>query len=136
MVIPPPRVAERLQVPNDGQLVVLRKRVRYVDGVPYQLADSYFPESVARGTPLMEPRSVAALGGVLAATGHPQKRYVDEILVRMPAPEEAARLELPPGTPVAEVVRTGYAEDGTPLRVLVNVVPVDRNVLVYELDAE
>jgi len=135
MVIPPPRVAERLQV-SDKHLVVVRKRIRYVDGVPYQLADSYFPEELVRGTPLMEPRSVAAPGGVLASIGRPQKRYIDEILVRMPTPEEAARLSLPTGTPVAEVTRTGYSADGTPLRVMVSVAPGDRNVLVYELDAD
>jgi DNA-binding GntR family transcriptional regulator len=135
MVRPPERVAERLKVPGD-ELVVLRKRVRYVDDVPYQLADSYFPERIARGTPLMEPKSVSALGGVLAASGHRQSRYRDEIVVRMPTRDESLRLDLPTGTPVAEVTRTGYAEDGSPLRVMVSVAPGDRNILVYDLDAE
>lgn len=53
----------------------------------------------------------------------------------MPTPTETARLRLPAGTPVAEVTRTGYAEDGSPLRVMITVVPGDRNILVYETDA-
>jgi len=135
IVQPTERIAERLGVDLATDLVVVRKRVRYVDDQPYQLADSYFPEPIVRGTPLMEPRSVSAPGGVLASIGHPQARRVDEIVVRMPTRAESDRLDLPTGTPVAEIMRTGYAKDGTPLRVMVSVAPGDRNVLVYELDA-
>lgn len=134
IVIPPRLVAERLEVGPETPVVV-RRRVRSVDGTPFQLADSYFREDLVRGTPLMEPRDVSAPGGLLAALGHPQARYRDEIRVRMPTRIEADRLELAPGTPVAEVIRTGYAEDGTPLRVMVTVAPGDRHILVYELDA-
>jgi DNA-binding GntR family transcriptional regulator len=135
IVVPPPRVAELLGLLPDKDVVVLRKRVRFVDDRPYQLADSYFPESLVRGTPLMEPRSVHVPGGVLASIGHPQARYRDEIAVRMPTRSESDRLDLPAGTPVAEVTRTGYAADGTALRVMVSVAPGDRHVIVYELDA-
>jgi hypothetical protein len=41
----------------------------------------------------------------------------------MPAKAEASILGLPPGAPLAEATRTGYAQDG------------DRNTLVYETDA-
>ena len=135
LVLAPANVAERLGLEAEKDLVVVRKRVRSVDETPYQLADSYFPEELVRGTPLMEPRSVSAPGGVLASIGRPQARYVDEIVVRMPKPAESDRLDIAAGTPVAEVTRTGYAEDGTALRVMVTVTPGDRNVLVYELDA-
>jgi GntR family transcriptional regulator len=135
IALPSDRVAERLRIDASKDLVVVRRRVRYVDDVPYQLADSYFPESLVRGTPLIEPRSVSARGGVLASIGHPQARYVDEIAVRMPTRTETDRLDLPPGTPVAELTRTGYAADDRPLRVMVTIAPGDRNILVYELDA-
>lgn len=130
----PAGVASRLKL-SSGETVVVRRRVRYVDQTPYQLADSYFPEPLVRGTPLMEPRSVNAPGGLLAVIGHPQVRFVDEIQVRMPTQDETSRLELPAGTPVAEVTRTGYADDDSPLRVMISVAPGDRNVLVYEIDA-
>ncbi len=135
IVVPPARVAERLRMDPSSGFVVVRRRVRYADGQPYQLADSYFPEQIARGTPLAEPRSVSAPGGVLASLGHIQARFADEIGIRMPTVQEAARLGLPTGTPVAEVTRTGYEADGTPLRVMVTIAPGDRNVLVYEVEA-
>lgn len=135
IVVPPARVAERLNLVPDRDVVVLRKRIRYVDDRPYQLADSYFPEHIVRGTALMEPRSVSAPGGILASIGRPQSKYTDEIAVRMPSRSESDRLDLPSGTPIAEIMRTGYADDGTPLRCMVSIVPGDRTVLVYELDA-
>lgn len=135
IVMPPPRVAELLGLTPEKDVAVLRKRVRYVDDRPYQLADSYFPEPLVRGTPLMEPRSVQVKGGVLASIGKPQARYRDEIAIRMPTRAENDRLDLPTGTPVAEVTRIGYATDGTPLRVMVSIAPGDRHILVYELDA-
>ncbi|HEX2418020.1 MAG TPA: GntR family transcriptional regulator [Micromonosporaceae bacterium] len=135
IVVPPEAVAERLRIDSSNELTVVRRRVRYVDDSPYQIADSYFPEPLVRGTPLMRPRSVSAPGGILASIGHPQSTYLDEIAVRMPTKNEVDRLELPSGTPVAEVTRTGYAEDETPLRVMVTVAPGDRNVLVYRLNA-
>jgi DNA-binding GntR family transcriptional regulator len=135
IVEPTPYVAERLQVVDPGETIVMRRRIRRADGIPFQLADSFFRESLIRGTLLMKPRNVSAPGGILAAIGHPQARYRDEITIRMPTKGEASILELPPGTPVAEVTRTGYAQDGTPLRVMITVAPGDRNTLVYELDA-
>ncbi|MEW1843231.1 GntR family transcriptional regulator [Nonomuraea angiospora] len=133
--IPPKAVAERLNLDPDQDIVVVRRRVRYVDDVPFQLADSYFPEDLARGTALMRPKNVSAPGGLLASIGHPQRRLVDEIQVRMPTRDESARLGLPAGTPVAEHMRTGYDAEGRPVRVMVTVAPGDRHTLVYELDA-
>ena len=135
IVEPPVRVAKLLHLEPDRDLAVLRKRVRFVDDRPYQLTDSYFPEKIARATPLMHPYSVFAPGGVLASIGQPQVRYVDEIVVRMPTRHESDRLDLPGCTPVAEVTRVGYGNDGTPLRVMISIAPGDRNLLVYELAA-
>jgi DNA-binding GntR family transcriptional regulator len=133
IVMPPVRVAERLQLDPESGVAVVRRRIRYADGKPYQLADSYFPEEIVRGIPLVEPRSVSAPGGLLASIGHIQVEFVDEIAIRMPTATETERLGLPTGTPVAEVTRTGYAADRTPLRVMVTIAPGDRNILVYEV---
>jgi GntR family transcriptional regulator len=133
--IPPPAVAERLNLDVEKDIVVVRRRVRYVDDVPFQTADSYFPEDIARGTPLMRPKDVSAPGGLLASIGRGQTRLVDEIQIRMPTKDESARLGLPAGTPVAEHMRTGYDAEGRPVRVMVTVAPGDRHTLVYELDA-
>jgi DNA-binding GntR family transcriptional regulator len=131
IVVPPERVVDRLKIDQNRVLVVVRKRIRYVDGKPYQLADSYFPEQLVRGTPLIEPRSVS--GGLLAAIGCTQSWFVDEIEVRMPTLTENDRLKLVPGTPVAEITRTGYGENDRPLQVMVTVAPGDRNLFVYKI---
>jgi hypothetical protein len=57
--------------------------------------------------------------------GHPHRAYA---VAGKPGADEAL-------TPVAEVTRTGYAADRTPLRVIVTVAPGDRNVPVYEVGA-
>ncbi|MFD6818865.1 GntR family transcriptional regulator [Streptomyces sp. NPDC060085] len=134
IVQPPTHVADALQTP-DGDLVVLRQRVRYIDNRPYALADSYFPQQLVTGTPLMDPRDVAAPGGVLASVGLVQVKYRDEIAVRMPTRKEAERLALPAATPVAEHTRTGYDADGKPLRCMVTILPGDRHKILYEVDA-
>jgi DNA-binding GntR family transcriptional regulator len=133
-VVPPERVVDRLKIDQNRVLVVVRKRIRYVDGKPYQLADSYFPEQLVRGTPLIEPRSVS--GGLLAAIGCTQSWFVDEIEVRMSTLTENDRLKLVPGTPIAEITRTGYGENDRPLQVMVTVAPGDRNLSFIQKPSE
>lgn len=129
----PQDISEWLQVPQ-GELVVRRSRIRYVNDRPYQLSTSWFPESIARDTPLMDHRDVAMPGGILKAIGHPQTRIRDELHVRMPTPGEREQLDLPLGTPVAQHVRTGFDATDRPVRVMVTIAPGDRHVLVYELE--
>lgn len=127
-----PEVSGALEV-DPGTLVVRRNRIRYVDSLPYQLSTSWFPESIARDTLLMADHDVAVPGGILRHIGHPQVWARDEITVRMPTPTEAAGLDLPMGTPVGQHSRTGYAEDGQPVRYMVTVFPGDRHFLLYEV---
>jgi DNA-binding GntR family transcriptional regulator len=134
IVVPPERVADRLKLDPSRTLVVVRKRVRYVDDKPYQLADSYFPEELVRGTPLIEPRSISVPGGPLATIGCTQSWFVDEIKVRMPTLTENDRLKLAPGTPVAEITRTGYGENDTPLGIMITVASGDLNLFVYKIN--
>lgn len=117
---------------DEGDLVVKRDRIRYVDDVPYQLSTSWFSEQLARGTPLMEARDVAMPGGIMSHIGHPQARVHDEIVVRMPTPAEREQLDLPTGTPVGQHVRIGYDNDGHPVRAMVTIFPGDRHFLVYD----
>lgn len=127
-------VATALELSPGGEMVVRRSRTRYVDDVPYQLSTSYFPESLARGTLLMEERDVAVPGGILRHIGCPQVSVRDTINIRMPSPDEADRLDIAGGTPVGQHARTGYGEDGTPVRHMTTIFPGDRHYLVYELD--
>ncbi len=135
IVEPPKHVRESLHLAEDG-LAVARKRIRYVDNRPYALADSYFPQELVTGTPLMEPRDVSAPGGVLASVGLIQVKYRDEIAVRMPTRQEAELLALPAATPIAEHTRTGYDTEGRPLRCMVTVLPGDRHKILYEVSTD
>ncbi|MFE3206324.1 GntR family transcriptional regulator [Embleya sp. NPDC059237] len=129
----PKEIADSLGI-AEGEMAVRRSRVRYVNDRPYQLSTSWFPESISRGTPLMQAGDVAMPGGILKAIGHPQARIRDELYVRMPTPTEKDQLDLPIGTPVAQHVRTGYDAADRPVRVMVTIAPGDRHVLVYELE--
>jgi DNA-binding GntR family transcriptional regulator len=125
-------VLRRLRVP-EGEFVVLRKRWRLLDGVPYQLYDSYYPRDVVEGTEVMEPRDIPrGVYQVLAERGHAQVRALDEIWVRMPRQSEVDRLKILPGTPVAEHVITGFTAEDRPVRMARVVLPGDRNVITFE----
>ncbi|XVQ16368.1 GntR family transcriptional regulator (plasmid) [Spirillospora sp. CA-255316] len=108
----PSFVAARLPGVNEGDLVHARRRVTTLDGVINQSADSYF--SIATGE-----RSAALVAGE-GRGGHiaridavsPVLEIQEEISARMPTGPEAARLEIPEGTPVFEVIRTYHTEDG------------------------
>lgn len=56
---------------------------------------------------------------------------MDEITTRMPTQEEAARLNLGSGTPIAEHVRTGYTAEERAVRVSVSIVPGEKLILQY-----
>jgi len=132
VVEPPPEVAERLQLKPD-ELAVARRRVRYLDGEPYNTNDSYYPIALVQGSEIMNPADVArGTNQVLTDLGYEQVRAFDEFYVRMPTPEEADRLGLGPGTPVTCHVCTGTTADDLPVRVAINVLPGDRHVVVYE----
>jgi GntR family transcriptional regulator len=134
IVMPPKEVAERLKLASDD-LAVVRRRIRYLDGEPYNTNDSYYPLTMVQDTEIMSPIDIArGANQVLNELGYDQVRALDEFYVRMPTPDEVHRLSLGPGTPVAAHICTGLTDDGTPIRVVINVLPGDRHVIVYERD--
>lgn len=134
IVVPPRVVAERLKL-GEGEMAVVRQRIRYLDGEPFNTNDSYFPLKLVQDTEIMHPVDIArGANQILTEMGFDQVRALDEFYVRMPTPDEVSRLALGPGTPVASHICTGLTEDGTPVRVVVNVLPGDRHVIVYERD--
>jgi GntR family transcriptional regulator len=136
IVVPPSDIARRLNLgPNEP--AVVRRRIRSLDGEAFNTNDSYFPAKLVQDSEIMSPDDIArGASQVLAELGYDQVRALDEIYIRMPTPEETARLDLGPGTPVACHIVTGLTEDGTPVRVVVNVLPGDRHVIVFERDRD
>jgi GntR family transcriptional regulator len=125
-------VAERLRV-EEGDPVVVRRMIRYVDGQPWSIQDSSYPMDIAQECGLLVPRDIPrGTVRVMADHGHVEVGHVDEITTRMPTPEEASTLELGSGVPVLEYVRTAYTKE-RPVRLTKTVFAGDRNRLVYEL---
>jgi GntR family transcriptional regulator len=125
-------LAERLGVDENDPLVS-RSITRYVDGAPSSLQDSYYPMDIAQQCGLLTPHD--GPGGAIramAAQGHVERGYVDEITTRMPRPDESRKLGLGTGTPVLVYVRTTYSVD-RPLRLTLTIFAGDSNRLVYEL---
>ncbi|WP_433218082.1 GntR family transcriptional regulator [Microtetraspora malaysiensis] len=135
IVEPPEDVATRLAL-ADRALAVVRRRLRFVDGQPYNTNDSYFPYVIVADSEIARPGDIRRGGNrVLEELGHPQVRVVDDISARMPTPDEASRLQIEPGTPVVVNVRVGYDPEDVPVRVAVSVLPADKHLIRYELEA-
>lgn len=127
---PPRDVAQRLRLDPDRDLCVVRRHLRYIDGKPGITADDYFDEAIVRGTELAAPEDTTR-EDILKEAGYEQVYDVDEIVIRMPTPDEARRLEIGSGVPVAELTRTAYTPSDKPVRVMIAVIPGDALVLRY-----
>jgi GntR family transcriptional regulator len=126
--------AERLNL-DPGTEAVIRRRRYFADDQPIEVATSYIPLDVAEGTPIDQPNT--GPGGIYARMedkGMTFERYDEEISARMPTPEEARLLQLPPGSPVMHLVRTAIA-DGRPVEVCDTVMDASAFVLQYRLPA-
>ncbi|UGY91554.1 GntR family transcriptional regulator [Streptomyces gobiensis] len=137
-VAAPDEIAARLEI-APGTPVIVRRRRFTVDDEPMQLADGYYTTAIALGTPIAEPRRVK--GGVHAVLEDPQgpirrrvARFVEDLDIRMPTPAESELLAVPPGVPVARILRTAYDTDGAALEVLDSLVPCDRHIFRYVID--
>lgn len=129
-----PFVASRLGI-DTGDLVVARKRLRYVDDVAAMLADTYYPHDLVAGTDIAKPGDVLpGVWAVMESIGHgwDDRMRVDEIRSRPASREQASIFGVAVGYPVIEHVRIRRTTDGEPVAVAVHVVPGDRVVIRYE----
>ncbi|NUR59419.1 MAG: GntR family transcriptional regulator [Catenulispora sp.] len=127
----PPAVAERLGIAA-GTPVWVRRRTTVLDGRPNQLADSYYELDVVRGTQIQEENTGPGGGFArLEEAGYLLDEMSEEISVRMPTGPESVALRLPPGTPVAELIRTTYDTSGRPVEVMLAVIAGDMVNFAY-----
>lgn len=127
-------VADHLAL-EAGELVAVRRRLRTIDGEPHNLNDTYYPRDISRNTLIEEPANVPqGTIALMREMGYEQDRYRDELQTRMPTPEEAERLQIPPGVPVLIQYRTGYMKE-RPVKLTVTIWPGDRTNLVYDIPA-
>jgi GntR family transcriptional regulator len=131
--IPAPQVvAERLEV-DAGAPVWVRRRSVALEGRVNQLADSYYPLDVARGTSLMEQET--GPGGDFAclhSAGHSPSRVREEWSTRMPRQDETEILDLASGTPVVGLTRTLFDQDGRAVEVMISTIAGDSAAFVYD----
>ena len=131
-ISPPESIATRLNLDPRTDTVVVRRHVRYIDGKPAIISDDYFDEQIVRGTELAEPEDTTR-ENILAEAGYEQVYDIDEIITRMPTPPEIERLQIAPGTPVAEHIRTGYTVNEQPVRIMISIIPGDTLILEYKI---
>lgn len=120
-----------------GRARVVSRRRRYlIDGQPVELASTYVPLVLARGTAI--ERTDTGPGGVYARleeSGHRLAEFREDVGARMPTPEERRRLQLPSGTPVLTVRRVAYDISGRAVEVTDTVKAAPSFVLAYRFPA-
>ena len=134
-IVPPERVAEQLKLRKTAK-VVCRDRRYLIDGIPVELATTYVPLAIARGT-LITSQDTGP-GGVYARieeSGHQLGSFTEEVGARMPTPRERRRLSLPEGTPVITVLRVAYDVGGRPVEMTDTVKSAPSYVLEYSFPA-
>jgi GntR family transcriptional regulator len=135
-LVPAPReIAERLGVEEESP-VVMRHQLNLVADEPMKVMRCYYRQDFAEGTPLTVKRLVSGgVANLIEAADGPFRRtiarFVEDIELRMPLPAEVEQLLIPPGVPVARILRTLYDADDEPLEVLDSVLPGDRYKLRY-----
>ncbi|MEV5944727.1 UTRA domain-containing protein [Streptomyces sp. NPDC051994] len=130
----PNAVAEAFGL-SSGAPVVLRRRLILLDGVPVELADSYWPLSVAAGTALAAPGKVK--GGaptLLAELGYTPADVQEIVRTRKATTEERETLKMTdPSEWVLALHRVITGDNGQPYEMFVSVAPGRFGQLNYSM---
>jgi GntR family transcriptional regulator len=131
-----PELATRLHLTTDDRVIV-RARRYLADGVPVEIATSYIPETIARGTAIADVNT--GPGGIYARieeTGHELGRFTEEVSARMPTPDERKVLQIGAGVPVITLFRTAYDVHNAPVEVCDTVKVAHAYLLEYDVPAQ
>lgn len=131
---PPPRVADILGIGKKPALV--RRRVLYANDEPTQIADSYFPWTLAKECPALLEADSGQGGSYarLAEVGHGPTRFTEDVDVRTPTEPEQRSLDLEPTQIIFEIHHVAYTADEQPIEVCVHVMPGHLWTLRYSWD--
>jgi DNA-binding GntR family transcriptional regulator len=86
-ITPPADVAAALRLDPATDTCVVRRHVRYFDGQPAIISDDYFDLRLVEGTELAAPEDTTR-EDILKEAGYEQTYDADEIITRMPTPNE------------------------------------------------
>jgi GntR family transcriptional regulator len=116
-----------------GELVMIRKRLQFLNGVPAVISTSYFPLWLASGTRLesTEPLPEGS-ANLIERLGHEFASGIELIRARMPDPDEARLLELPPGVPLVRLLHIDYDPQDRALQVADDLYAADRHEFAFE----
>ncbi|MFE3825224.1 GntR family transcriptional regulator [Streptomyces sp. NPDC059092] len=111
------RVAEALGIPEGSALVERTYRTRHAaETAPFALVTSYLVRALVESNPkLLDAANEPWPGGTqnqLLSVGIELDRIEERVTARPPTPEEAAELELPPGTSVLLCRKTSFCTEG------------------------
>ncbi|TJZ56163.1 UTRA domain-containing protein [Streptomyces piniterrae] len=129
----PSEIAELLGI-AEGEHVVVRRRVMYLDDQPCELTDTYYPAHIARGTRLAGTAKIP--GGavsLLAELGHIGARVQEDVIARMPGDGERDVLRTEADEPVLQLTRVTLDGHDRPIQVDRMAMPGNRQRLRYEI---
>ncbi|MFJ4585112.1 GntR family transcriptional regulator [Streptomyces echinatus] len=132
---PPQHISDVLEL-APGETVCIRGRRYVMEGRPVMVAESYLPQSLVAGSPIVQADT--GPGGIyarLADLGHAPAHFREEIRVRMPSAEEAARLAIPVDRTVIKLARTAFDAEGRAVEINEMTLDSAAYVLDYEFDA-
>lgn len=132
-VAAPPEVVELLGL-AEGEPVVVRRRMMYLDDQPCELTDTYYPVGIARGTRLVGTAKIP--GGavtLLAELGHVGVRVREDVVARMPSSKEREALHTGPDEPVLKLTRVTLDAHDRPFQVDMMTMPGHLQRLRYEI---
>lgn len=115
-----------------GEKVLRRSRVHLAEKRVVQRSTSWFPADLVEGTAITEVNT--GPGGAFARLdeiGHGPARFREEIMVRLPLPEEIEALGITQSTPVIIVMRTAFDDADRPVEVNEMVLDSDSYRLIY-----
>jgi GntR family transcriptional regulator len=118
--------------------VLVRRRVLFANGEPTQIADSYFPWSIAKGSKALLKPDAGRGGsyGRLAELGHAPTWFTEDVNVRIPTEIEQRTLQLDASQPVFEIWHVAYEAGDRPVEVCVHVMPGHMWTLHYRWNDE
>jgi GntR family transcriptional regulator len=116
-----------------GELVMIRKRLQFLNGLPTVISTSYFPLWVASGTRLESPEALPeGPGNLIERLGHEFASGIELIRARMPSPDEVRLLELSPGVPLVRLLHIDYDPQDRTLHVADDLYAADRHEFTFE----
>ncbi|MFF8640405.1 GntR family transcriptional regulator [Streptomyces sp. NPDC015345] len=133
---PPADVSAALNL-SDGESVALRSQILFLDDEPVELVASYYPLSLAHGTPIMGKKKIrGGTPALLAELGFPPRLSVDRVSARVPTQEQYQALRLPSDLPVLRTLRVVYSDGDRPIEATVMVKAGHLYEVQYEFTPE